>query len=65
MKDCSCAFDLFQDVARLGRPDEWFRGAVVFLDVILNRTDELFYAGEDPAPEPVFREVAEESLDHV
>jgi hypothetical protein len=34
------ALHLFQDVARLGGPDEWFRILVVTVDVVSDRDDQ-------------------------
>ena len=57
--------DLLQDVGGLGCPDEGFWVFVVMVDVIKDRRNQLLDAAEDSAAQAVFRQVAEESFDHI
>jgi len=56
------ALHFFQDVASSGGPDERFRALVVMVDVGADGRDEFFQVAENPAAEPILREVAKEAL---
>ena len=59
------AFRFFQNVGGSCGPDEWFRTFIVTVDVGADGHDEFFQVAEDAAPEPILRQVAEETFHHV
>ncbi len=65
MQGRASAFDLLKDVAGLGCPDEGFGAFIVMVDAIEDRRNRLLHAAEDSAAQAVFRQVAEESFDHI
>lgn len=57
--------DLGEDIrGRLG-PDVGCGGSVVLLDMVVDGSDEIAYAGEGAAAQPFLSEISEESFDHV
>jgi len=59
------AFDLFQDVASSGSPDEWFGTFVVAVDVGADGHDEFFEVAENRTAEPILGEVTKEPFHHI
>ena len=57
--------DFFEDVVRLGGPDEGLWVVVVAVDVVADGHDEVFKILKDSTPDAIFGQVAEEALDHV
>ena len=65
IKRFACALDLLQDVGGFGRPDEWFRGFVVMVDVVSDGCDQFLHVAEDAAADPLLGQITEEPFDHV
>ena len=59
------SFDLFEDVRRLGGPDERLGIEVVDLDVALDCRDQIPNAREGASANSLVGEISEEALDHV
>ena len=65
MRGTAGAFDLFQDVTGLGRPDKELRVFVMVSDVVVDSENQLLDAAENAAAQPIFRQVTKKSLYHV
>ena len=58
-------FDLLENIAGRGGPNEWLWIGIVGSQVIPDRLDEVRHIPEDASPESLNCEIPEEPLDHV
>src|SRR5271168_1699328 len=65
MKYGASPFDLLEDVAGFGGPDERLGMFIMTVDVLVDSCDEFLNATESSAAQPIFRQVAEEAFHHV
>src|SRR5437764_154795 len=65
MKGEPCPADFLDDVLSSLVPDERLRVVVVLSDVVKDGFDQVRHTGENPAPDALVVEIAEEPLDHI
>src|SRR5271168_165815 len=65
MKYGASPFDLLEDVAGFGGPDEGLGMFIMTVDVLVDSCDKFLNAAESSAAQPIFRQVTEEAFHHV